>query len=819
MSLIDISNLAITEVCTCYFSTFFPEYFESGYDPSVDYTLRICNATGSKILLLPQDPYFNDLNPINGYPRLPIEMRYGGFYIFDRDGDSELLRDARQFLYTGLDITQGINILDYRYRIDYTNYNGPQVFFLDDQDQNNQYYFANQYIYTGYSFEEQFNLALSYLDTGTNKGFIPIYHEDDTISNVQIETSFSYNVLQAFNWGAITNNFTLDNISAGFVYQYSTSQYPPLISYIPKQYYPDRGPDTYDPLESFKNEGFYERKYIGPEPKPKNYLSFYVLVPISLSRGPKGNIGLPINNYENKDLRIVQKCSSILNWKHLIFTDSYEIQNPNFPNGIACTGDLSFYLETKYLIEHCLYYEPVYGENFFSYTDLQLSSWIPHIYSTAYPLIPSGTGYITGVFDIYTEISGVSGVSGVNVERLPQYTKPVSLFKSNSTLIAFDNSKSSSTEEFSFLNFIQSFCISNETNRLNEKYISSSTLNKSQFVEPEINLNITYLQKNDFYNEKLFGFNINPDTETNESTAKNLIKNNFFNKNAFILLSNDFYRDIACDIFNEGFNCNMTAISIGNLFLNSYSFSYSIGNLACANVNFSSSASKIDKLFATCGLQTNPAIGYKIKNWDETLIPLNKSISVPFLEKTKNNVNKNIVYYMDNFSFQNDFESTTAMGPTINTFLNGLIQSLDFSIDFSRRKLYFFNNTNVPADRKIILPIKATFNINGISTDFKNGNLKNLFSSDKKFLCLISMGDPINIDFDYYQILFENITVESFDYSLSLDGFLTYSIKCSIDIDSEKGFKIIEKNSKQITIIKAADELQIISKQNIDLGV
>jgi hypothetical protein len=80
------------------------------------------------------------------------------------------------------------------------------------------------------------------------------------------------------------------------------------------------------------------------------------------------------------------------------------------------------------------------------------------------------------------------------------------------------------------------------------------------------------------------------------------------------------------------------------------------------------------------------------------------------------------------------------------------------------------------------------------------------------------MGDKNNTNFDYYQLLLDNITVESFDYSLDINGFLTYSIRCSIDIDSKKGFKVIEKNTKKIITFKSSDDLDINSQQNANLG-
>jgi hypothetical protein len=387
----------------------------------------------------------------------------------------------------------------------------------------------------------------------------------------------------------------------------------------------------------------------------------------------------------------------------------------------------------------------------------------------------------------------------------------MSILKSNSALIAFDNSSLSNVNEFSFLNYVQSFSLNNSSNRLNQKYLGSSTLNKTQFVQPEVDLNIRYIQKNDFFNEKLFGFNVILGIQEYTSIAKNLAFNNFFNKNAFILFNDELYNDVAYQLFDGNFNSNMLSIAIGNLFLNSYSFSYSIGTMAFVDVSFSSSDLKISKL----AYQN----GYVLQNWDDSLVPLTKDISIPFIQDTRDYISKNIVYHMNNFSFSNDFQSTSTPGPTIDSFLNGLIQSLNFSIDFSRNKFYFFNRTNSPSERKIILPIRANFEITGISKDFEVGNLKNLFNADQKFSSVISVGDSTNSDFDFYQILLDDITVESFDYSLDLQNTLNYSIKCSIDIDTQKGFRILQRNTKKVIFLQDKNFGFILSKEGYYLGV
>lgn len=395
----------------------------------------------------------------------------------------------------------------------------------------------------------------------------------------------------------------------------------------------------------------------------------------------------------------------------------------------------------------------------------------------------------------------------------------MSLIKSNSSLIAFDNSNLSSTNDFTFLNFIQSVSINSLINRVNQKSIGNKSVFKNQFVQPEIDLSISYFQRINFFNENLFGFNFILENGIYESFAKKLILDDFFNKNAFVIFSEQTIDDFAKRILSSNYNQEMITISMGNLYLTSYSFSYSVGSIPLVNASFSSSQLKISKLI----YNTN----YQIQNWDDSLINIDKSIVTNYLIETNPNyiintndeIIKKIVYQMKYFSFSNNFQSTSTPGPTIDNFLNGVIQSFEFSIDFSRNKFYFFENGNTPLDRKIILPLKSKFKISGISENFEVGDLKNLFNTDEKFSSLISIGDPNDINADYYKILLDDIFVESFNYSIDLNGFLNYTIDCSIDITDEKGFRIQQVNTKKVLILKDKNDDFLLSSEGYSLGV
>ena len=375
--------------------------------------------------------------------------------------------------------------------------------------------------------------------------------------------------------------------------------------------------------------------------------------------------------------------------------------------------------------------------------------------------------------------------------------------KSNSVLMAFDYSVYSENNIFKYLNFIQSISYDIKTNRINHKSIGSDVYIKSQFTKPEIETTVTYLQRSDFFNETLFGFGFEIDYLTANNSALKNILNGFYNKNAFILMSDTYMNDLALQIKNKGFNSEMLSISLGNTYLKSYSFGYRIGEMPTATASFVSSDLKISKISYDGQ--------FKLNNWSDNLITLDENVINNFLTSTNENLNKNITYHMRNLSFQNDFDMAEIPGPNISTFLNGLIQSIDFNIDINRNNYYFFQSGNSPVDRNIIYPLIGKIRISGISKDIITGNFDYFFNSDKKFTMTLLVGEDatsgiLKATSNYYDIVFNDLTVENFSYTFDLNNFLVYSIECSVQITPSQGFNIKRKYTlENINILYSSD--------------
>ncbi len=349
------------------------------------------------------------------------------------------------------------------------------------------------------------------------------------------------------------------------------------------------------------------------------------------------------------------------------------------------------------------------------------------------------------------------------------------LLKSNSVLLAIDETAFTDSNKFSFLDFVQSISFDINTNRVKAKHIGSSTAIVEQFTQPELQLNISFYQTKTLFNETLFGFNFSSEELDSEYVFKKILQNNFFNKNSFILF-NDIQGN---DLIYSSLNDKMSSASIGNLFLTNYSFSYRIKEIPVVNASFISDNLKINTLSSIS----------KLKNWDDTEIELNNSMFENFKTAIPNA--ESLVYIMSALDYSSDFSGkSNSIGVNLNSLLDGVIQSIDVSFDLARNKFYFINGSNSVSSRKIISPINSTLKISGISSNLEIGNIKDFFNNNSKFYIRIDALDEmkeISTSFIY-----ENLTIESFSYSININGFLEYSLDCSFQVTDTSGFKIIK---------------------------
>ena len=384
------------------------------------------------------------------------------------------------------------------------------------------------------------------------------------------------------------------------------------------------------------------------------------------------------------------------------------------------------------------------------------------------------------------------------------------IFKSHNTLFALDKKILNNLDDFYYLDFLQSVSLSYDVGRVNQKSIGKGFSDKIIYTDKDLKLQISYLQRSDFLQERMFGFNI---SETGEKTIFSNFKNNFFNKYAFLLIDESKEGELLTKIIVNDFNENMISILFSNLFVENYSFQYSIGSLP--NVQISCSFEDILNV-ANLIYIPNPHNFYIKKNDVENVKLSQKNIE-SLNDRTSQNLGKNITYQVVNFSLDaSSVESLDLPFTNISNFLNGLIQNLSISIDLSRNKDYFFKESNKPTDREFIYPVNGRLQMSGVTSNFNKNALSQFLQNDSKFSLTIAIGDKENNNSDYSEILIQNIYIENFSYSADIGNSMTYSMDASFESDEKTGFiiKVIKTKVNDLIydVIRASNGDKLLPK-------
>ena len=370
------------------------------------------------------------------------------------------------------------------------------------------------------------------------------------------------------------------------------------------------------------------------------------------------------------------------------------------------------------------------------------------------------------------------------------------LFKSNSSLMAFSEPYRSE-QSFAYLNFLQSINFETTTKAINQKSIGKTLNDKILFNDPDLNINISYIQRTDFLNEFLFGFFYSSFQE-DKSIFYNYIKDSF-NKNAFILfkdLNNQSQNDLLSDIIASGYSTDLIGIYFEKIFLNSYSFSYSYGSLPIANASFSAEKLKISKLQKEI-LDTQ---AYILS--DTNRYALNQLIAEDLQIQTNENLGRNIIYLLDKISLENQVSNLEAPISNIDNFLSGNVETFNLSIDLARNRFLFFEKGNETFSREFLLPCVGSIEFSGKTASFTEKSLQDFIKSNNKFSLKLKIGkENFNsaVD-DYTEISISNIALENFSYQISINGILNYSIKCSFEINQDNGFNLNVISQKETNL-------------------
>jgi hypothetical protein len=388
------------------------------------------------------------------------------------------------------------------------------------------------------------------------------------------------------------------------------------------------------------------------------------------------------------------------------------------------------------------------------------------------------------------------------------------IFKSNNTLFALDKSALNDFSAFYYLDFLQSVSLSYDVGRSAQKSIGKSLSDKKIYSDNDLKLQISYLQRSDFLQERMFGFNV---SENGDRSIFSNLKNNFFNKNAFLLIDETKNGEILTKIIANNFTTDMISLFLSNLFIDNYSFTYSIGSLPKVDILFS-----FEEILNVANLVyiASPAGFYAKRSSAENIILSQKQIE-SLRDRTSTNLSKNVTYQITNFSLDASSIQTLNLPFTdVSDFLNGLIQSMSVSVDLSRIKDFYFNKTNKPNDREFLYPVIGRLQISGITNNFNKKTLSQFLQSDTKFSLKVSIGDPLSNKSDYSEIIIQNIYLENFSYNVNVNESISYSMNASFESNDATGLIIkvikLKNNDLAYDVIRASNGDKILPKGSSD---
>lgn len=366
-----------------------------------------------------------------------------------------------------------------------------------------------------------------------------------------------------------------------------------------------------------------------------------------------------------------------------------------------------------------------------------------------------------------------------------------SLFKSNSILLGV---KKNSASLFGYLPYIQAFNFDLNQTQVKVKPIGESLNRMTHFEKPETEITIDYLMNKDFIIENYFDFLIST-SETDFSSFLNIFNGSSVD-DLVVFLNNIQGEDIIKKITINDFTQDIFTFCFSDLFLTSYSFNYSSNSIATASIKLISNKMTTSKIsFENQKYyynKINDASGNIVKN-----ILSNQEVKDFYnFFSSKTITDKSLILTIKDFSLINDqsYENAASLGFFEKNLLDGIVESMQFSVDFKRQKDLFFDKTGNPL-RTIMSPIIGNVSINGKLTDIKEKSILELFSSSQnfKFKMTISFGSGNSAESNSLMMI-KNIYIISSSFSVANNDFVNYSIQCEFEITKENSFQIITKS-------------------------
>jgi len=311
------------------------------------------------------------------------------------------------------------------------------------------------------------------------------------------------------------------------------------------------------------------------------------------------------------------------------------------------------------------------------------------------------------------------------------------------------------------------------------KQVGSQDLAANDFYQvPDVNLNITYIPEPNFSNELQGRF---IDTRPNTDFENFFTPSDANDSTNFYVLINEKGEDSFLSKLSYGSSLNLNkdqAIAFGNCFPTSYSLSYSIGNLPVVSTSYLGSNAVFANL-STTSMQM-PSVnltGGNNNGVGNCLFNFALDLSSSDLDKKPPVVNP------DNTNSDIVLQNLQVGGQPISG--KHLVQSVDMSVGVGRVSSYGLGN-DYPFSRKRQFPAEGSFSVSSLVSGMDVGNMTGVLNSDENYqfdLKLEASGKQM-----IYRI--EDAKLNSYNYSMSVNGTMSYDAQFSFKVTQTKGLKV-----------------------------
>jgi len=303
-----------------------------------------------------------------------------------------------------------------------------------------------------------------------------------------------------------------------------------------------------------------------------------------------------------------------------------------------------------------------------------------------------------------------------------------------------------------------------------------------QLKNADIGLDIDYFYSNGT-NEAMMGLNVNGE----DGTALKYIKKENQDRNYYILMGTG-DNDAPNKVTN--FKNKFNIMALGNVFLNSYSLSASVGSTVSVSSSFSAYNVVMNEYNDSTNGETIPAIDTTKVGPGEPVLDKNYRVRESTFQNTTNrdgNIHSAFTAGDIELILANVNEpgiEFTGSSPV----RSASIDSLDVSFNIDRTDLYGLGSM-YPYGRRAILPILGTLTFSALATEFTSGNLNEFLSGKNDYNFTFNLKDNCS-GITGLQLTIENAQLDSQGLSDTMGNNASITANFGFSMSDISGLKM-----------------------------